>query len=84
MSTLNIRAKPVSERTLYTPSTTTSAPTTTSIASSEEYSYMFPHGTRSAESPRATIDTRFAATPTTATALDTCQTPSRLKARNTK
>ena len=45
---------------------------------------MLPHGTRSAARPRATIETRLAATPTTATARATCQIASRLKARKTK
>jgi hypothetical protein len=45
---------------------------------------MLPHGTRSAASPRATIETRFAATPAAATARATCQITLRPNARYTK
>ena len=84
VSTLNMSANPVRLRTLYTPSTTTMAPTTTSRASNEEYSYMLPQGTRSAARPRATTETRFAPTPTIATRRETFQIASRRNARKTK
>jgi hypothetical protein len=48
---------------------------TAASASTDEYSYMLPHGTRSTERPRVTTEPTCSAQPSTVTATDARPTP---------